>query len=394
MTSENAKTPGPIVPSERPILNEEDFAEGFRKKYQEQADKIGRFNLAIFGKTGVGKSTLINAIFGEDVAPTGIGEPVTMTEHLYLHRAGFLGVLDTRGLEIGVDTETLVGELGAYVDRMRQQPEFEQIHVAWYCVRATDRRFEATEADFVRQLHKLGLPVILVLTQVPSRNGEPHTDAVALADHIAQLDLPIANRRPILVMARGDDFVGQAEYGLQDLLDATFQVAPDGVAAALAAAQKIDMGRKRKHADSAIATASALAAAAGAVPIPIADAALLVPIQMGLMASVSAIYGIKVETATMAATVATAVATSAGRSLVTGLLKLIPGAGTLVGGAISAGVAGIFTAAMGHAWAEVCRQLTQGKLKGLDGKLDGDAIQKLFMAEFTAWLEKMRTDKS
>ena len=45
----------------------------FQKEWQVQAEKIGRFNLAIFGKTGVGKSTLINAIFGEEVAPTGVG---------------------------------------------------------------------------------------------------------------------------------------------------------------------------------------------------------------------------------------------------------------------------------------------------------------------------------
>jgi len=181
------------------------FNQEFRQKWQEQADKMGRFNLAIFGKTGVGKSTLINAIFGEDVAPTGIGEPVTMEDHLYLHRAGFLGLLDTRGLEIGKDTDTLIAELGAYVGRMRARPLAEQIHVAWYCVRATDRRFEDTEAEFIRQLHELGLPVVAVLTQVQSRDGEPHGDAVTLADHIAGLGLPIVGGRPILVMAKGDD---------------------------------------------------------------------------------------------------------------------------------------------------------------------------------------------
>src|SRR3954467_11114386 len=97
----------------------------FRQKWQEQADKMGRFNLAIFGKTGVGKSTLINAIFGEDVAPTGIGEPVTMENNLYLHRGGFIGLLYTRGLEIGKDTDTLVAELGAYVRRMRANQKAE-----------------------------------------------------------------------------------------------------------------------------------------------------------------------------------------------------------------------------------------------------------------------------
>ncbi|MGH3455982.1 MAG: GTPase, partial [Nocardioidaceae bacterium] len=52
---------------------------------------------------GVGKSTLVNAIFGEEVAATGIGEPVTREAHLYVHSTEFLGVYDTRGIEVGVD---------------------------------------------------------------------------------------------------------------------------------------------------------------------------------------------------------------------------------------------------------------------------------------------------
>ena len=41
----------------------EDFVRSaFETAYREQADMLGRFNLAIFGTTGAGKSTLINAI--------------------------------------------------------------------------------------------------------------------------------------------------------------------------------------------------------------------------------------------------------------------------------------------------------------------------------------------
>jgi uncharacterized protein (DUF697 family)/predicted GTPase len=368
--------------------------EEFRQKWQEQADKMGRFNLAIFGKTGVGKSTLINAVFGEEVAPTGIGEPVTMEDHLYLHRAGFLGLLDTRGLEIGKDTDTLIAELGKYVKRMREGELSEHIHVAWYCVRATDRRFEDTEAEFIRRLDKLGLPVIAVMTQVPSRNGEYHGDAVTLADHIAELHLPIVGGRPILVMATGDDFTGQVEHGLQDLLDATFRVAPEGVAAALSAAQKIDMGRKRRQAHNVVRVAASLALGVGAIPIPVADAGVLIPIQLAMMAKVAAIYGVKVETAAVASTVATTVLAAAGKSVVVGLLKLIPGAGTLVGGAISAAVASSFTLAVGYAWAVVCGELTQGRLKDADGALDHEMVRDLFQKQFAIWFEKARAGKA
>src|SRR3954454_4706591 len=75
------------------------FRESFRTEYDKQNAAIGRFNLAIFGKTGVGKSTLINAIFGEEVARTGIGEPVTRGSHLYVDKIGHLGIVDTQGLE-------------------------------------------------------------------------------------------------------------------------------------------------------------------------------------------------------------------------------------------------------------------------------------------------------
>lgn len=365
----------------------------FREAWREQADEIGRFNLAIFGKTGVGKSTLINAIFGAEVAPTGIGQPVTMENHLYLHTAGFLGVLDTRGLEIGQDSDALIAELSNYVTSMRTQPLSEQIHVAWYCVRASDRRFEDTEADFIRRLSAVGLPVVVVLTQVPSRDGVAHGDAVALADHIAGLDLPIVGARPILVMAAGDEFTGQVAHGLKELVEATFRVAPEGVESAFIAAQKVDLDRKRKQARGVVRAAAAAALTVGAIPIPVADASVLIPIQLGMMARVAAIYGVKVETATLAAAVATTAAAAVGRASVVGLLKLIPGAGTIIGGTISAAIASSFTMAMGYAWAVVCGELTQGRLRDAEGALDNAMVRELFQAQVAIWFAKVREGK-
>jgi predicted GTPase len=49
----------------------------FEEKLREAFSQLGCFNLAVFGKTGVGKSTLVNAVFGRDVAATGMGSPVT-----------------------------------------------------------------------------------------------------------------------------------------------------------------------------------------------------------------------------------------------------------------------------------------------------------------------------
>jgi len=107
-----------------------------------------------------------------------------------------------------------------------------------------------------------------------------------------------------------------------------------------------------------------------------------VPIQLGMMAGISRIYGIDLGRATTAALAATVTATTTGRTLVGGLLKLVPGVGTIIGGIISAGVATTITVAMGQAWVAVCVRLSQGKLSMVSGALDTDAIRKMFMDEF------------
>jgi uncharacterized protein (DUF697 family) len=358
------------------------FRDSFRTEFDKQSAAIGRFNLAIFGKTGVGKSTLINAIFGEEVARTGIGEPVTHGSHLYLDKVGHLGVIDTAGLEIGKDNKEILAELSRALIAMRQQPLSEQIHVAWFCIRGMDRRFEDSEADFIGRLDELGLPVIVVLTQVPMRDGHFHPDAIQLAEQIMARRLPIAGGRPFLTYAMADEFAGQQAYGLKDLLDATFRVAPEGVHGALVAAQEVDQVRKEQEARKYITTAAGAAAAAAATPIPFSDATLLVPIQLGMMARVAQIYKIKFERASLMAIASTAAATQVGRSAFTSMLKMVPGAGTLVGGALGAGVASTFTYAMGQAWLTVCQRMVKGKLGPLGGAIDNDQVRQVFLDEF------------
>jgi uncharacterized protein (DUF697 family)/GTP-binding protein EngB required for normal cell division len=364
------------------------FKESFRTEYDKQAAAIGRFNLAIFGKTGVGKSTLINAIFGEEVARTGIGEPVTRGSHLYLDKVGHLGIVDTQGLEVGKDNREILADLTKAMNEMRRQPLSEQIHVAWYCIRGMDRRFEEAEADFIRRLDDLGLPVIVVLAQVPRRpssdgaEAQYHPDAVLLAEQIMAKRLPIAGGRPFMTYAKADEFAGQPAYGLRELLDATFRVAPEGVHGALVAAQEVDFARKTREAQKHIAVAVSSAAAAAASPIPFSDAAMLVPIQLGMMARIAQIYKIKFERAVLLAIASTAVATGAGRAAFTSLLKLIPGAGSIVGGAIGAGVASSFTYAMGEAWLVVCQRVVTGKLGPVGQAMDNKVIRDAFLAEF------------
>ena len=125
-----------------------------------------------------------------------------------------------------------------------------------------------------------------------------------------------------------------------------------------------------EKAENAVAVAVAATAATGAVPIPFADAPLLIAEQVTLMASICGIYGIDVgkDGLKMLATAALGAGGAAivGKTLATNLLKLIPGAGTIAGGAISAGTAGVVTLAMGKAFIEVCKMVKLGKLSEAD----------------------------
>jgi uncharacterized protein (DUF697 family) len=203
-----------------------------------------------------------------------------------------------------------------------------------------------------------------------------------LAEQIMAKRLPIVAERPFMTYAKADEFAGQPAYGLKELLDATFRVAPEGVQGALVAAQEIDQVRKSQEANKYIAGAAASAAAAAATPIPFSDAALLVPIQLGMMARIAQIYKIKFERAALMAIASTTAATQLGRATFTGLLKMVPGAGTIVGGVVGAGVASTFTYSMGQAWLTLCQRVIKGKLGTGGTVVDNDELREVFMEEF------------
>jgi len=354
---------------------------GFRAAFDHEKQSLGTFTLVVLGRTGVGKSTLVNVVFGETLAETGIGRPVTQASHLYSREGVGLQVVDTKGLEIGDDTETIVAELQALVAHSRTRPEAERIHVAWFCVQASDLRIQDGERTVMQTLVDLGIPVLLVMTKVPQVGGRNHPDAVAFHHAIQGMNLPVVGGRAWAVMAQGDDFAGWPAHGLAELVEQSRTVAPAGVHAALVAAQRVSGDAKAREAKKVVASAAAAAGAAAATPIPFADAALLVPIQLRMMSRIALLHNVPMDRATLLALGSVAATTSAGRSLATGLIKLLPGAGTITGGVIGASVASSVTAAMGAAWITVCRQYGNDTVVGTLA-FDQSVLKDAFTREF------------
>lgn len=333
----------------------------FRRAYQDAGAEIGRINILVLGKTGVGKSTLVNAIFGCPVAETGLGRPVTQGSKMHVHADGHLGLIDTQGLELGRDSAELINELTTFIAQQRQNPMSEQLHLAWVCVDGQNTRFEAAEEEIVRELVRLGIPVILVMTQVPLVNGEVHSRSKGLMEAIHACSMPIVDASAIPTSALGDRDLKYGPHGLTELVNRSVRVAPDGVRTALVAAQKIDMESKRAEVSKVIAVATGVAAAAGLSPVPGSDAPVLIAVQLAMMMKIAHVFGISISTATKAALLATSATTVTGRSLVSGLLKLVPGV-NLVAMAACAITAGSLTMALGWSWNRVVQAIANGDL--------------------------------
>lgn len=339
-------------------MDTEDFAAALREAWKKE--KLGRFNLAVVGKTGVGKSTLINAIFGRDVAETGVGKPVTADSTLHLDSEGVFGFYDTRGLEVGPDSEAIIGELRDLVSH--DKPLESRVHALWYCVNAQGSRIEKSEIDFLRHLAILDVPVILVLTRATMRQSRFHPTVDSLMQFARDEALPVVDGIAFPVMAADDDFDDVASHGLQALLDVTRRVVPKAVEQAVIAAQHIDLKAKKSLVDQAITVAGGAAGATALSPIPFSSAAILVPIQTGLMMRIAKIYGVPVDTALVSAMAATSASTAVGRTIAANLLKFIPGLGTLAGGAINATVATSMTVALGYSWQSICHRHASGDI--------------------------------
>lgn len=148
--------------------------------------------------------------------------------------------------------------------------------------------------------------------------------------------------------------------------------------------EKKDLEKMHKSAQKVVLGFVTSTSVTGAVPIPRADMTMLVGQQVAMLASINAIYKLNVSKNKLNTLVVAVLEVGGtamiGRTVATSLIKMIPGIGSLAGGAISVGTAGTLTLALGKAYMEVCEAVKKGELKetALSEKEGLDLLKKSF----------------
>ncbi len=353
------------------------------------ADRIRNLktlNIIVAGKTGVGKSTLINAIFREKLAETGMGKPVTEHMRKLTKKNVPIAVYDTRGFELGRDVQAEVRR--EIVDAIRKglatQDINKAIHCIWYCINTASNRVEPEEIQWLKELSKENrvtqVPVIIVLTQSFSRKKADELRRILLNEN-----LDVVQIIPVLAQDYeiDDDYVAKS-YGMDVLIKVMGEALPEELIDTLQNVQIASIEEKKRRAQAAVATASVAAAGEGAAPVPFSDCAMLIPTQLGMIATITVIFGFDVNksiiTALLSATLGSGGATLLGKVFVSNLLKVIPGIGTIGGGAISAAAAGVITAALGEAYIGVMELVFDGEMNisDLNTEQGRETMTKMF----------------
>jgi len=375
-------------------MAEHEFKQQLEKEFEKyQQENTILPNIMVLGKVGVGKSSLINLVFGRDVARVSNTIPETQDFVCYYGKDNNSNVnlIDSKGYEINIgigknenkfDTakeafDNYAAQISKYITS-RQDDTMQRVHLVWYCIAVSEKKVEDLDKEVLRTL--INIPelknrIAVVFTKCDDDDINK-TTINSFRDILKGYKLPMFETSNLadLPLELEDlvnwsaESLGEEDYDLM---------------ASFWASRKMDLEERKKKAQKIIAAAAATAAAIGVAPIPFADAPILTTAQVAMATNIIKIYGLSGFAEISASLVSSVVISNIGKSLAGSLLKLIPGVGTAVGGTINGTVAASITTALGLAVSQACyiscKQILNGETPAIEELFSYVNLKNLFL---------------
>lgn len=357
-----------------------------------------RGNILVIGKSGVGKSTLINAVLGKNCAKTGWGTTGTTVE-LEIYEGNeelSFRLIDTIGFEPSLLKEhQAINAVRKWAkDSAKEGQEEKEIHVIWYCIEGTSSKLFERDINSMIKATKIwkSVPIIVVITK--SYSEEEQTKNVGMVQQAFSKKMHIQNRLKDIIPVVAESYkINQniivPQCGVIELIDVTNNLLDEGKRAGKKDIKNFKLKRMRAFAQSISVFSVTSGAVVGAIPIPFSDAVILSSIEVAEVNSIAYIYGIyKGEEANQLFNTIVEVGTvSMAAKTVISALKAIPGI-NLSASVLNSLMAGGIIAAIGEGSIYVFEQIYLGNKsisdidwikEIIESKLSSQLINKLII---------------
>ena len=252
-------------------------------------------NILICGKTGAGKTSLVQAVTHAGTVPDeAIGDAEATTRNFDVYETDVANFIDCEGMEQGQTVEEysrfIMGEV---VKRLDSDSTENLVHNIWYCIDGSGARVQSADARLIQQFSD---KVLLVVTKAETLRKE-QTESI-----MSQLLDLLPSERIVMVSSHN-------KTGLAQLLNRAFEMTGQAIEGA---DEELSGFRNRwntyygnmrsrweaqagKEADEYIHWAAGRAAAIALIPLPLADVAPLMANEAYMIYRIGAAYGYAVD---------------------------------------------------------------------------------------------------
>ncbi|MFO0099571.1 MAG: GTPase [Aphanizomenon sp.] len=201
----------------------ENFLEKLTEKFKNERDK--KFTFLLVGRTGVGKSSTVNSLMGESIAPVGEYEPTTMEVKSYESEIGGVKftIIDTPGLCDDLEEK---GNDYDYLERIRLGVD--RIDLMWFTTRLDDTRVYSDEKRGIKLISEAFKPkiweqAIIVFTFADNLSDDKYPIALEKRTELIRKEIAkyagvtIANNIPSIAVDNLSEFTPDSERWLGEL---------------------------------------------------------------------------------------------------------------------------------------------------------------------------------